>query len=237
MCWLSQPDRRKPNTSTFCWKAPLNCPGAIRHDNLPMPSPVPSSAESSGAGRKSSPAGADGFSCLPIESAPDWWIGLWPGSDNRPFPLIANQRRTVYIHGLKSDHYLPLFAGDTLMKARWIVMSLSAAMLLTVGGLKAAKEDATTKEFKATCPVSGKAAGESHVVELKNGEKVYFCCDNCPKNFKQNPKKYDLKVHRQLLETGQVVQVACPLHGKPINEATEESTGETKVAFCCEKCE
>jgi len=123
------------------------------------------------------------------------------------------------------------------MKTRWIVMSLSAAMLLTVGGLKAAKEDSAAKEFKATCPVSGKAAGESHVVELKNGDKVYFCCDNCPKAFKANQKKYDLKVHRQLLETGQVAQVACPLTGKPINKATAETTGETKVAFCCEKCE
>ena len=126
------------------------------------------------------------------------------------------------------------------MKARWFVMSLSAAMLLAVGGLKAAKEEgkdeAKEKKFAATCPVSGKAAGESHVVELKNGQKVYFCCDNCPKAFKTNPKKYDLQVHRQLLETGQIKQVACPLTGKPMNKEQTVEVGTTEVAFCCDKC-
>lgn len=123
------------------------------------------------------------------------------------------------------------------MKARWIVLSLGAAMLLAVGGLRAAKEESASKEFKATCPVSGKPAGEDHVVKLKNGDKVYFCCDNCPKEFKKNPKKYDVKVHAQLLETGQVVQVACPVTGKPMSKDHVVKVGEAKVAFCCEKCE
>src|SRR5258708_9977115 len=104
------------------------------------------------------------------------------------------------------------------MKSRWMVMSLLVTALVAVGGLKAAKEESEKKEFKATCPVSGKPAGEDHVVELKNGDKVYFCCDNCPKAFKANQKKYSLQVHRQLVETGQVVQVACPLTGKPLNK-------------------
>jgi YHS domain-containing protein len=123
------------------------------------------------------------------------------------------------------------------MKARWITYSLMTAMLLAVGGLQAAKEESERKEFKATCPVSDKAAGESHVVELKNGDKVYFCCDNCPKAFKANPKKFDVKVHRQLLETGQVVQVACPVTGKAMSKDHVGEVGDTKVAFCCPNCE
>jgi YHS domain-containing protein len=123
------------------------------------------------------------------------------------------------------------------MKAPWIVMSLGAALLITVGGLKAAKEESASKSFKATCPVSGKAAGEDHVKELKNGDKVYFCCDNCPKAFAANPKKFDLQVKRQLVETGQVVQVACPVTGKPVSKDHMVSVGETKIGFCCEKCE
>jgi YHS domain-containing protein len=122
------------------------------------------------------------------------------------------------------------------MKASWIVMSVAASMLLAVGGLKAAKEEGK-KEFKATCPVSGKPAGEDHVVELKNGDKVYFCCDNCPKAFKANPKKYDLQVKRQLVETGQVVQVACPMTGKPMSKDHTAKVGEAEVAFCCDKCQ
>jgi YHS domain-containing protein len=123
------------------------------------------------------------------------------------------------------------------MKKRWIVMSLCTAVLVAVGGLQAAKEEAGSKEFKATCPVSGKPAGEDHMVVAKNGDKVYFCCDNCPKAYKANPKKFDAKVHEQLLETAQVVQVACPLTGKPLNKDTAVSVGEAKVAFCCEKCQ
>jgi len=123
------------------------------------------------------------------------------------------------------------------MKSRWMVMSLLVTALVAVGGLKAAKEESEKKEFKATCPVSGKPAGESHVVEAKNGDKVYFCCDNCPKAYKANPKKFDLQVKRQLLETGQVVQVACPVTGKPMSKDHTAEVGTTKVAFCCEKCE
>src|SRR5262249_7779171 len=126
------------------------------------------------------------------------------------------------------------------MKASWIVMSVAAAMLLTVGGLKAAKEEGK-KEFKATCPVSGKPAGEDHVVDLKNGDKVYFCCDNCPKAFEASLKKKDKKeagqVNRQWSEPGQIKQVACPFTGKPVNKDTMVKVGETEVGFCCDKCQ
>ena len=122
------------------------------------------------------------------------------------------------------------------MKSRWMILSLFVATLVAVGGLKAAKEEAK-KEFKATCPVSGKPAGEDHVVQLKNGDKVYFCCDNCPKTFDGNRKKFDLQVKRQLVETGQVVQVACPVTGKPVSKDHMVEVGTTKVGFCCDKCE
>jgi YHS domain-containing protein len=122
------------------------------------------------------------------------------------------------------------------MKARWITMSIMAAMLLAVGGLRAAKEE-SDKKFSATCPVSNKAAAEDHAVELKNGDKVYFCCENCPKAFKANPRKFDQNVNRQLAQTGQVVQVACPLTGKPVKEETAQEIAGTKVAFCCKNCE
>src|SRR4051795_13516159 len=82
----------------------------------------------------------------------------------------------------------PPFYWSLSMKSRWMILSLFVATLVAVGGLKAAKEEAK-KEFKATCPVSGKPAGEDHMVQLKNGDKVYFCCDNCPKAFKADQKK------------------------------------------------
>jgi len=121
------------------------------------------------------------------------------------------------------------------MKTRWIVGSLCVSMLMAVGMLQA-EDKSAEKKFAATCPVSGKPAGESHVLEIKSGEKVYFCCDNCPKGYEKEPKKFTLAVHRQLLETGQIVQVACPMTGKPINQEAKAETGNAEVAFCCKGC-
>jgi YHS domain-containing protein len=126
------------------------------------------------------------------------------------------------------------------MKSRWMLLALGLAMLLMTKGIIAAEEEAKKeKNFEATCPVSGKPAGEDHVVVRKNGgrtEKIYFCCDNCPKAYKEDPKKFRLQVNRQLFETGQMVQVACPLTGKPLNKEAKAEAGTAEVAFCCEKC-
>jgi YHS domain-containing protein len=122
------------------------------------------------------------------------------------------------------------------MKARWIVVSFGFAMVLAAGGFQAATAPAE-KEFEATCPVSGQPAIEKSVVELPKGSgKVYFCCENCPNAFKKDPAKFALAVGRQLLETGQIVQVACPVSGQPVNPETLQEIGSAKAGFCCENC-
>lgn len=123
------------------------------------------------------------------------------------------------------------------MKSRWIIVPLGLALLFATKGLFADdKEKEAEKKFEATCPVSGKPAKESSVVEMKDGSKVYFCCENCPKAYKADPEKYATKVNHQLLETGQVVQVACPLSGKPLNKEASAELGKQKIGFCCEHC-
>ena len=56
-----------------------------------------------------------------------------------------------------------------------------------MGSVGRAQEGKTAK-----CIVSGKeiAVSESTRFVAVNGEKVYFCCDNCPKAFAANPEKY-----------------------------------------------
>jgi YHS domain-containing protein len=122
------------------------------------------------------------------------------------------------------------------MKARWIVFALCVAALLAVGQFTVAKDEPAAKKFAATCPVSGQPAVESAVVEIAKGEKAYFCCENCPKAYKANPEKFALQVSRQLLETGQIVQVACPISGKPVNKEAMVEVGQTKAGFCCKNC-
>lgn len=121
------------------------------------------------------------------------------------------------------------------MKARWLIVPLGLALLIAAQGFSAAESDAKSA-FKATCPVSGRPAIESSSVELKDGSKVYFCCENCPKAYEKSPKKFAMKVNAQLLETDQVVQVACPLTGKPVNKETTFEAGEMKVGMCCKNC-
>jgi YHS domain-containing protein len=123
------------------------------------------------------------------------------------------------------------------MKARWILVATGVALLLAMGGLTVAQNETANAEFKATCPVADQPAIEESVVELpKGGGKVYFCCENCPKKFAENPEKYELKVRRQLLETGQIAQVACPITGRPVNEKTLVDVGNAKAGFCCKNC-
>lgn len=115
------------------------------------------------------------------------------------------------------------------MKTRLFVAAF-ASLALVAGSVLAAD-----KEFKASCPVSGKAASQDNAVAFK-GKEVYFCCENCPTAFKANSDKFAAKAHHQLLATGQIIQVACPLTGNKLNKATLSEVAEAKVSFCCNNC-
>jgi YHS domain-containing protein len=121
------------------------------------------------------------------------------------------------------------------MKAHLVLATLGVGLLLTTAGWTVAENDAEGA-FQATCPVSGKPALEANAVDLPGGGKVYFCCENCPKAFANNPQKFETKVRRQLLETGQITQVACPISGRPVNEETLVEIGNAQAGFCCKNC-
>lgn len=93
-------------------------------------------------------------------------------------------------------------------------------------------------DFKATCPVSGQKAKEESKVE-KDGKTVYFCCDNCPKKFEENAKKFTAQTNYQLFETHQLKQKACPFTGKDLDPETKTKVGkgDVEVAFCCANCQ
>jgi YHS domain-containing protein len=121
------------------------------------------------------------------------------------------------------------------MKTRFLLASAAIVALLVVGSLTAAEKEKA--EFTATCPVSGKAAKESSYADIKAGKKVYFCCEGCPKAFAKDPEKYTKQTRLQLLETGQMIQVGCPISGKPVNDEVVCDIGHAKVGFCCKNCQ
>ncbi len=125
------------------------------------------------------------------------------------------------------------------MRKYLLMTSAIALAIVTVCAVNSATADKdekkTTKKFEAKCPVSGGAAKKESFVKFL-GKKVYFCCDNCPKGFAKDKKKFANKAKNQLLATGQIVQVACPITGKPVVKSTAIKVNLASVAFCCGNC-
>lgn len=121
------------------------------------------------------------------------------------------------------------------MKMRCLAFAALAAVILLGRGIQA-EDEAQEKEFSCKCPVSGADAKEESYVEFKT-KKVYFCCDNCPKKFKEDPSAFAAKAYHQLLVTEQMIQVACPFTGGPVNADTMTDIEGVEVGFCCEKCQ
>ena len=112
-----------------------------------------------------------------------------------------------------------------------IVAASVAFLVISAAMVAADKKD----EFKANCPVSGKAASESTCVDYK-GAKVYLCCPNCEAPFKKDTAKFAAKANQQLVGTKQAKQVKCPFTGGKLNAETAIDVGGVKVCFCCNNC-
>ena len=115
------------------------------------------------------------------------------------------------------------------MKSRLLVGALALAMIC---GARLSAEEAKPE---AKCPVSGKAVNLEKSVEFEGG-KVYFCCGNCPKAFEADPAKFAAKARHQMVITGQLEQVHCPITHKDFKAETAIDVLGAKIAFCCNNC-
>lgn len=74
------------------------------------------------------------------------------------------------------------------------------------------------------CPISGKPASADHFL-VQNGERVNFCCENCPKTYTEKIKVADIEVDK------------CPISGEPAKAEKKLLLTSTKaVNFCCPNC-
>ena len=69
------------------------------------------------------------------------------------------------------------------------------------------------------------------------GGKVFFCCDMCAKGFAKDPAKKAAQANMQLVQTGQFVQTACPITGKPVADGVTAKIGEMEIGVCCAGCQ
>jgi hypothetical protein len=86
------------------------------------------------------------------------------------------------------------------------------------------------------CIVAGKNDAKADKTRDYKDGKVYFCCDNCPKAFDKDEKKFATKANTQLVATAQAKQGKCPLSGKDLDKSTEITVAGAKVQFCCNNC-
>ncbi|TWT73933.1 hypothetical protein [Allorhodopirellula solitaria] len=112
-----------------------------------------------------------------------------------------------------------------------------AVLLVASASVFAAGEKASDKvELEGVkCAVADGEAKAEKSVDFKKG-KVYFCCGGCAGKFAKEPKKFTTQANRQLVQTHQYVQKACPISGGKLNPETMIKVDGTKVGFCCKNC-
>jgi YHS domain-containing protein len=123
------------------------------------------------------------------------------------------------------------------MKNMQILLAAVVTSALVGGYLLGVKGSANTAAIgnDVKCPVAGKPVKADQFVEF-NGGKVYFCCSGCAREFEKDPDKFAAKANLQLVQTGQLKQVACPFSGNPTSPTTTLNVNGVDVTFCCEHC-
>lgn len=85
---------------------------------------------------------------------------------------------------------------------------------------------------QVTCPVSGEPVNRKTFIE-HDGEKVYFCCQDCIKKFQREPDKYKVA-----LANSYTYQTKCPVMGEEINpKVFATASNGMNVYFCCKGCD
>jgi len=117
---------------------------------------------------------------------------------------------------------------------RFLVAVVSVMALAGVAALA----DSVGKP-QTTCPVSGKQIDKASYVDYQ-GQRVYFCCDNCPAKFKADPETYFAKLAADGV-TLENIQTTCPVSGETLGEGdmgepvAHAYKGRT-VMLCCPSC-
>jgi YHS domain-containing protein len=136
---------------------------------------------------------------------------------------------------MKSLSYLPVvllaFLGATAFAG-----CMSCCGSKAPGGppAPAAPTAAAAMKPQTMCPVMGAKINKAIFVDYQ-GQRVYFCCNDCPAQFKADPEKYFAKIAAEgvVLES---VQTKCPVTGKDVNKTVFVDYKGRRVYFCCPGC-
>jgi len=113
-----------------------------------------------------------------------------------------------------------------------VTMFIGAAAFIVAADTAAAKP-------QTTCPVTGNPIDKAVHIDFQ-GQRIYFCCTQCPAKFKADPEKYFAKFAAEGV-TLENIQTTCPVSGEklehsdmgdPVDHAYQGRT----VKFCCNSC-
>jgi YHS domain-containing protein len=117
---------------------------------------------------------------------------------------------------------------------------ITTALAFVVGAVLAVAEQPEGKP-QTTCPVSGKPIDKASSPHLDfQGQRIYFCCDNCPPAFRKDPESFFAKAAEAGVEF-ENIQTTCPVSGETLAEGdmgepvSIQYKGRT-VRFCCNMC-
>ena len=90
---------------------------------------------------------------------------------------------------------------------------------------------------QTVCPVMGGKIDRGLFADYE-GKRVYFCCKECPEQFKKTPAKFIEKSESQgvTLEKAGAPQTTCPVMGGKIDKSVYTDHQGKRVYFCCKGC-
>lgn len=114
-----------------------------------------------------------------------------------------------------------------------------AAVTLAFAIPAALATDAPQGKPQTTCPVTGEKIDKNVHVDYQ-GQRVYFCCEKCPPEFRKDPEKHFAKFEQDGVKL-ENIQTTCPVSGEKLGEGDmgEPVTVAYKgrnVKLCCNGC-
>lgn len=123
------------------------------------------------------------------------------------------------------------------MKTAFFVL-VTAAIILT-GAAFAADKPAASGVPQTKCPVTGNPIDKAVHLDYQ-GQRIYFCCADCPPKFKADPEKFFAKLAQDHVAL-ENIQTTCPVSGEKLGsgdmgDPVSISYKGRTIRFCCGMC-
>ena len=120
-----------------------------------------------------------------------------------------------------------------------MLLVLIPLTMLMAGAMALVAAEKAPPKPQTTCPVTGNPIDKAVHIDFQ-GQRIYFCCDQCPAKFKADPEKYFAKLAAEGVQL-ENIQTTCPVSGEKLEHGdmgdpvAHVYQGRT-VMFCCSSC-